>query len=255
MKPFRYSFFVSILLCGLCLGVGWYWGRWSMRSESSTVSTHAATERSLDSSTAKNGVSSPQIAENESPANSGQIDFTPGPDELLQAAGKIQDKASRQLYLRTLLRHWIENDPSYPEELKAKFLAGLPPGPGMQHVGLEVQFARFAAMLRDSAIGDAWKLAFASHPARSEIFAQFLAMDLANSSPEELFGNSRDWNLWEQDRYNGQLLRAWAGVEPNHAYAWYLSHPSLFGSDAEAVVFEAWAEQDFEELSAHMNSL
>lgn len=255
MKFTRYSFFTIVFLCGLCLAIGWFWGQRSGSHDGMPASEPTPERAGAFPASADAPSQSQTTGPDRAAAGPVEVDVSRGPEALLQQAGEMTDPAERRLVLRALLRHWIAGDPDYPEELKGKFLAGLPPGPGMEHLGPEVRYAHFVSALSDPAIREAWKSAYAGHPARAEVFAQFIAGDLDRSPPEDLFETSRSWNPWEQARYNDQVLQAWARREPNRAYAWYLAHPSRFGSDAEVSVFNAWAEQDFEGLSVHLDSL
>jgi hypothetical protein len=122
------------------------------------------------------------------------IDYSQSTADLLQQMNEFSDPAQRQLYLRNLVTHWLQNDPSISNEVREEFLAGILPGSRYQTYGYEALFSRYVSLLSDGSIREAWKDNFANHPARSDIYSLFLLQDMANTNPENMFETSDQWN-------------------------------------------------------------
>lgn len=249
------SFSSTLILCAICILVGWFWG---VRSTKNKV--EAALHESKESIELSQEVPSPTANEEVSLDHSTNkanldLDLSKTETELMQHANTIADSGKRQLYLRKLLEHWVLADENYSPEIRDKFLAGVVPMSQIKNAGYETLFSFYAAKLSDPILRDAWKENFANHPARSEIYSQFLARDLLSMDPKSLLQNSSHWNTWEKERYQQKVLEGWTRNEPSQAYAWYEANKSLYSEGTKNLIFDAWAQADFGGLAAHLDTI
>ena len=249
------SLSATLILCSFCLLLGWFAGLRSSNKQSIEDSAPSPNLRSTIEPELETPVFQPATAAPSIGLLEDEIDFTQSVYDLMLGSETIEDPAKKQLYLRKLLEHWIASDPYYPAEKRDQFLAGIVPLGHLKNTGYETVFSYFASGLSDSAIRNEWKAHFKLHPARSEIFTQFLYRDLIQEDPITLLDQSTQWNPWEKERYQTNILQGWARKDPSAAYAWYDSNKSQFSEATRSTVFDAWANSDFDGLSAHIDSI
>lgn len=247
----------SLILAGvLCFSAGWFFGKYKrpIPARQAVSTTGSGSDKMAKEHSARDTTIKP---ENGTPVTDdiSAIDFSLPAAALLQQANEIEGVGRRRIFLRRLVNYWIEKDPNLSVELREKLLAGMAPDAPDPSFGFSVELSHYVSMLSDAAIREEWKQNFANHPARSEIYTRFLTEDLLYQNPQALFENSRGWNPWERNRYNKKLIHKWAAEAPNEAFAWYQSHAGDFDSTAEQGILDTWAEQNFNELSAHWQSL